>query len=251
MPSPSTDSRILQRFQTLLDLVFPRGCPGCDQPLGQDASWCETCTAALLAATSTPYCPRCGAAAEPYLLDSAGCRRCRRQSSPLDGLARVGPYPTLIGEMVRRYKYQRQQRLDRPLGLLLAHAIAGRSWAGSIDALVPIPASLRERLSYRFSPVALLASTVGKQLSLPVLPLIVVRGKRRQQVGLPASERAANVRGIFHVARHARVRGARLCLVDDVATSNATLIAAARALKRAGAAEVYAAVLAKAALHNA
>ncbi len=183
-------------------------------------------------------------------MDPAGCRLCRGENAALDGMARVGPYPTFVGAMVRRYKYQRQQRLDRPLGMLLAHAVAGRSWAASLDALVPVPASLRERLTYRFSPVALLAATVGRQLSLPVLPLIVVRGKRRPQVGLPASERAANVRGIFHVAQHARVEGARLCLVDDVATSNATLNVAARALKRAGAAEVYGAVLAKAAIHD-
>ena len=68
-----------------------------------------------------------------------------------------------------------------------------------------------------------------------------------QQVGLSRSERAANVQGAFRVAPAAKaeVAGRRLILIDDVLTSGATADACARALLRAGAAQVDVLVLAR------
>ena len=56
----------------------------------------------------------------------------------------------------------------------------------------------------------------------------------------PAREREANVRGAFAVPPQAEiaVRGRRMLVVDDVYTTGMTVSAVARALKRAGAAEV-------------
>jgi predicted amidophosphoribosyltransferase len=47
-----------------------------------------------------------------------------------------------------------------------------------------------------------------------------------------------NVRGAFDVTDAARVEGRRLVLVDDVMTTGATATACARALGKAGAADV-------------
>lgn len=230
----------------LSELAYPRMCPACNRILGPEShNWCPDCTQKLLAATSTQYCQRCGADAEPYLVDDSGCRLCRRVPQPVAGFARVGPYDGLLGELVKCYKYARQQRMDRTLGSMLAAVIAGQSWYGELDGIVPVPASLSERLHYGFFPVGLLAKAAARVLHLPVLPIIRIRGKKRRQVGLPATARAINVKGIFHLDPHARIEGARLCVVDDVATSNATLNEMAAVLKRAGAARVDAAVLAK------
>ena len=231
---------------TLADVVFPRGCPLCDRTLPQpDDIWCPACTEALLSATGSDYCRRCGLSVGAYLVNPDGCPACRKNRNLLDGIARVGPYGSLVGEMVRRYKYGRRQQLDRPLGSLLAAGIQGQSWLGEIDALVPVPTSWMSRLQYRFRPVDLLAKQVGRELSLPVLPLLYVRGKKRKQVDLSSSERARNVRGVFRVRRRARVEDATLCVIDDVCTSGSTLREVARVLKRAGAGRVYGAALAK------
>lgn len=233
---------------SVLDLVFPRACPGCDRTLtASDDIWCLACARALLATNTPPgsYCPRCGRSVGPYLLKPDGCPECREERFPLDGIARVGPYRGLVGTMVTRYKYGREQRLDGPLGMLLAGAIDGQPWRGQIDALVPVPTSWSNRLRYRFRPATQLARATGRRLRLPVLPLISVYGKRHNQADLPASERARNVRGVFRLHHRARVAGARLCVVDDVCTSGATLNEIARVLKKAGAAAVHGAVLAR------
>ena len=61
-----------------------------------------------------------------------------------------------------------------------------------------------------------------------------------QQVGLSRAERATNVQGAFKVdpSAKAEVAGRRLIVIDDVLTSGATSDACARALLRAGAAQV-------------
>jgi predicted amidophosphoribosyltransferase len=64
------------------------------------------------------------------------------------------------------------------------------------------------------------------------------------QVDLPAAERQRNVKNAFEVVDRAQrsgvVAGKILVLVDDVTTTGATLEACARALRKAGAADVRA-----------
>jgi predicted amidophosphoribosyltransferase len=68
-----------------------------------------------------------------------------------------------------------------------------------------------------------------------------------QQVGLSRTERTANVQGAFRVPDDgkAAVTGRRLVLIDDVLTSGATVDGCARALLRAGAANVDVLVFAR------
>lgn len=238
----------LRRAVSLLgNLILPPACALCDRtPIPDNSDWCPHCTTRILAAVSVDYCRRCGHTAEPFLVDEEGCRHCRGRRRPISGIARVGPYEGPIGEMIRRYKYNHRQWLDRLLGSMLADTIRSRPWCETLDGLVPVPASFAERWRYRFYPVGALAHETSRRLSLPTLPLLEVRGKKQRQVDLAPSDRVANVRGRFHLARGACVTGARLCLIDDVTTSGATLAECARVLKRAGATEIYAAVLAKA-----
>lgn len=245
--------RGLASITRLLDLCFPRACAVCDQPLSDsEPETCATCTRALLAATAAPRCPRCGADAAPAVLTAKGCPACGVSSiEPIAGFARVAAYHSPIGAMIRRYKYSRQQRLDRFLGSMLAETIAGQTWAQELDALVPVPASFRERWQYGFHPVGLLAQAAGRCLHLPCLPVVTVHGKKRRQVELAAHQRPANVRNVFRLARRADVRGSCLCVVDDVATTTATVQAVARVLDRAGADRVYVATLARAAKNRA
>lgn len=228
------------------DLVLPEGCCGCGRyvPSGE-GPWCTPCALALGRTVGLPYCPRCGLTCDVPIGPADGCPRCMGHRVLADGFARVGEYDGRLAELIRKFKYARQQQLDQPLGAMLAEALRRHPWVTELDALVPVPLSWRGRLGYRFSPPEALARQAGAAVDLPILPLLRERGKRRRQVGLSVAERRRNVRGAYRLRSGARPAGAILCVIDDVSTTGSTIQEVARVLKEAGATRVYAAVLAK------
>ena len=114
--------------------------------------------------------------------------------------------------------------------------------------LMPLPLHRTRLLSRRFNQSQLLASSLaemtGAKLSLRALQRYRATPPQKE---LSASARRRNVAGAFKVAKEARgsITNAHIILIDDVLTTGATLSSAARSLKRAGAAQVDALVLAR------
>jgi len=109
------------------------------------------------------------------------------------------------------------------------------------DAILPVPLHRNRMFSRKFNQAAELARHIARQSDKALLPATLLRIRRtRQQVGLGARAREDNVRGAFAIAkgREADVFGKRLVLVDDVYTTGATVAAAARVLRKAGAADI-------------
>ncbi|MDQ3806373.1 MAG: ComF family protein, partial [Acidobacteriota bacterium] len=68
----------------------------------------------------------------------------------------------------------------------------------------------------------------------------------RHRAGMDRRARRETVEDAFRVVRPRLVEGQRVLLVDDVFTTGATASACARALRAAGAAEVYVLTVARA-----
>jgi ComF family protein len=118
------------------------------------------------------------------------------------------------------------------------------------DVVVPVPLHWLRRLERGYNQAAMLARPLAKQLRVP----FSTRRLRRirytsHQTGQSATSRQENLRGAFASWPAHRIRGLRILLVDDVMTTGSTCSEAARALKKAGAARVVAAVLARAEQH--
>jgi ComF family protein len=132
------------------------------------------------------------------------------------------------------------------MGRWLGHA--GRELLADADALIPVPLHWRRNWARRFNQSAMLAAAISATSGVPITAGALKRVKSTvQQVGLSRSERAANVQGAFRVPpeQKSAVAGRRLILVDDVLTSGATAEGCARALLRAGAANVDVLVFAR------
>lgn len=133
----------------------------------------------------------------------------------------------------------------------LTERIAAAWHARPLDTphwLLPVPLAserLRERgYNQAWEIARRLASRIGGTADAR---LLVRLRDTAHQLALPPDRRAANVRGAFAVAPEglARLRDARVVLVDDVMTTGATAAEIAAVLKQAGVREVTVAVLAR------
>ncbi|HLT15392.1 MAG TPA: phosphoribosyltransferase family protein [Acidimicrobiales bacterium] len=180
----------------------------------------------LCGATGTPACPAClDAVRAPALPPPHQVDACR---------ALVDYH--LARPLVTRLKNGQRRSLVTPLAAALAAAVAP-----SPGAVVTWAPTTPERARARgFDQAELLARALARRWRRPVQPLLRrVPGTAQMGRGRPARHRAP----AFEALRSAP---AAVVLVDDVVTTGATLAAAARALRAAGARTVEAAVLAQA-----
>lgn len=100
---------------------------------------------------------------------------------------------------------------------------------------MPIPLHWSRQLSRGYNQSAVLASQLAKELHGPVRHLLTRTHATRQQITIATDQRLANVQGSFRLKLQnpAQPLGG-IWLVDDVATTGATLIEARRVLVGAG-----------------
>jgi ComF family protein len=108
-----------------------------------------------------------------------------------------------------------------------------------------VPLHWRRHLARGYNQAERIARPLAALLELPFSTALSRGRATPPQSLLDRTQRLANLRRAFRVPRPQEVRGLHLLLVDDVATTGATLDAAAETLKRAGAAAVTALVAAR------
>jgi ComF family protein len=227
-----------------LNAALPPLCPAC-RTLVTDAGLCAECWGEL-SFIAPPYCPRLGI---PFVYDPGpGILSMQAIADPpAYHRARAAVrYDDVARKLAHAFKYGDRLDLAPTLGRWMARA--GHELTGEADALVPVPLHWRRLWARRFNQSGALAGEISAAAQVPVAHHLLTRAKATaQQVGLSRKQRAENVQGAFRVppAARAEVKGRRLVLIDDVLTSGATLDACARALLRAGAAQVDALVFAR------
>jgi predicted amidophosphoribosyltransferase len=197
----------------------------------------------MVEAGKEPYCVRCGASVGPFGGSPAGCATCRLTPVPIASFARVGAFAGDLAELIRLLKFRGGEYLDRCVGRLLAQTLRGIPWFGEVDVLTHVPTCWQHRLVRRFHAATAIAPHVAAGTGWTRLGLLRRTRGGPHQVGLSPTDRVANVKGKFAAVRGVKLNGAVVCLIDDVATTGATVFECARVLKRAGASKIFAAVV--------
>jgi ComF family protein len=220
-----------------LDLIFPPVCAGCGKA-GQ--RWCDKCKQDLVPLPK-PICEICG---EPQKTTGI-CKECAALRPAYQALRSWVVFKDPVRIALHKLKYRRDIGLGETLAWPLAEYIE-TALAWDIEMVVPVPLS-QQRFSERgYNQVALVAHPLAMIKNWKYAPKALKRVKHtRSQVGLSVHERLDNVHNAFS-ADPRLIADKKILLMDDVATTGATLLSASKSLVSAGARHVYALTTARA-----
>lgn len=141
-------------------------------------------------------------------------------------------------------KYQNNLGLGEALASRLAPFVTAQEWP--IELVVPVPLGKKRMDERGYNQVGLVAMPLASLNHWMYKPNAISRIRdSRSQVGLTPIERQENVANAFQGDPRI-IDGKIVLLVDDIATTGATVRSCASALLNAGASEVYVLTLARA-----
>lgn len=227
--------------------LLPHRCALCDASAGPGRSaWCADCAAAFTPLAS-PLCVLCGLPFGTQGDDDHLCGDCLEAEPRYERHRSWGAYEGGLSRALQAFKFARKTHLAPSLAGLLAEAARAAVDPAEVDLIVSTPMSAARLRAREFNQSAMLADRLARAFGRPHDPFALRRvGDPSPQVGLSGARRRDNVRGTFVAPDRARVDGRVVLLVDDVMTTGATLSDCARALRKAGAARVAAATVARA-----
>lgn len=245
----------------VLDLLFPINCFECRV---EGVYLCSVCQEKISA--PLPHCFVCG---KPSLLGQTH-KTCLNSSQALDGLIVIADYQKQsVKDLVWNLKYNSVADIAEILALLMVDFFVKNElteyFAAALVTAVPLHKK-RQRIR-GFNQAQLLAEKFASRLALEYRPLLERLKNTRRQVDLERAERFENVKQIFSaigkpslgdppdtlrqpdkmsfLAGESKRAGRKIILVDDVATTGATLNECAKVLKAQEAAEVWGLVVAR------
>ncbi|MEI6481550.1 MAG: ComF family protein [Candidatus Saccharibacteria bacterium] len=144
-------------------------------------------------------------------------------------------------ELVKRLKYHNAREAAK---VIANQMTVFPSQIYEHTLVVPVPTATSRVRQRGYDQSVLIARHLSKRYGLKVSELLVRHGQSRQ-VGSKRDQRVVQLAEAYTVRKPIHVVGSHIILVDDVMTTGATIEAAARALKKAGARTVDACVFAR------
>lgn len=172
-------------------------------------------------------------------------------------------YDSTMKGLIYKLKYYGDQLIAKDLGLLMFPSIQlafGSETKSAQDfdnsngierLLVPIPLSKWRTIQRGFNQSELIAKEIAHKEALKIEDKLLQRRKHtKPQHNLSKIDRGANLNGAFATTKDVMDRGAntQVILVDDICTSGATLVEAAKTLNKLGLMNVMAVTASRAIL---
>lgn len=235
-------ARLRRRAGRLVDHLAPRSCALCSVRLGPGTpiGLCMGCLLALPGG-NLARCARCALPSR----QGSPCS-CLKADWPILRTVAAADYAPPLDRLIGALKFGRQLPLARPLGELIGLAWSGQQDPPDVDVLVPVPLGAGRLAQRGFNQSLEIARSLAHSQTgrWPVLPRTLIRQRdTSEQSALARTQRLDNLHDAFAV--RGSMGACRVGLVDDVMTTGATAVAAARALHAAGALSVVVLVAAR------
>ncbi len=225
-------------YYAVLDLFLPPTCVGCEKV---DMWLCDACATKLPLLTSQPICARCG---KPWKGPGV-CLMCQQAPLQVAPIRSAFLFGDQIQTAIHALKYRAGVTVIPPLARRMAEA--WQAYEMHTDLLTPVPLYPPREIRRSYNQSALLAQALGANIGVPSREVLLRVRNTASQTKLKREQRQRNVKEAFMCMPNADVAGKCVTLIDDVATTGATLEACSIALLSQGARMVSAFTLARAA----
>ncbi len=218
-------------FDSIIGIVAPHICLGC---YSEGSELCTDCIDDYFQPMQ-PKCAGCFKLSDDFKV----CESCKNWL-PLAHVTIATSYEGMYETLLKNYKFKFRRQNARSIAETMTRSIDSHRYSNYL--LCPIPtAPARVRLR-GFDHAKLITKHLGDNLRLN-RGNFLGRNSNVRQLGSSRKQRIEHMKSEFYIKDS--VKGKRVLVVDDVMTSGATLAAAAKVLKAAGAKEVSAVIFAR------
>lgn len=223
----------------ILDIIFPRRCPGCDEVLfwkDYRVGFCEKCRKEIKK-PGDRVCLKCGKTVRDK--ERQLCNSCEKHKHFFTQGKGVYLYTGVMKTAMYRFKYSNRRIYAKIFAKDAVDSYA--LWINSVDPdiIIPIPMYRKKERKRGYNQATEFAKELSKQVNIPIESNTLVRIKDTTPLkSLNPSERKKNLKNAF-IFRKNVVQYENALLIDDIYTTGATMDAAAYVLKKSGVKRVY------------
>jgi len=218
-------NQIFKMFQSFIDLIFPRICAGCQQPLkSKEEQLCTACRFELPVTNS-----------HLKMEDNLKNRFIGKVN-----LTHVLSYLKFVKggkvqRMMHELKYKGNQELGEMLGRMYGADLKENGFSTEFDLILPVPLHLNRLIIRGYNQSDSLAKGLSESLKIEWRNDVLKRGiETETQINKSRLERYENMKDVFFVDKPEGLSEKRIVVVDDTLTTGATLESCVLALNDVG-----------------
>lgn len=219
----------------LVDAIYPRRCAICDRTIKGRKGICQSCEKEIQYLEGA-LCMKCG-----KRVSDEGIRFCYDCRSTIKKYERgfaIFEYE-YIKDSLFRFKYSGRAEYSSFYAQKAYERLGDVLYRLGIEAFIPVPIHKKRYRKRGYNQAQELAIELSRLTGIAVEGSLVMRDENTVPLKkLSAVERQKNLKKAFKLTRN-DVKFSKVCIVDDIYTTGATIDAISTLLKRHGVREVY------------
>lgn len=230
---------IMKLKNFFLQILFPKNCVYCNT---ENTFICDDCLKKIKI-NKFPLCPVC----KKLNFQKSPCLSCRKQTKIKVLFSPCLYQDPKIKELIHIFKYNFIENLTNPLSYLMIKTLENEKENLKNFVIIPVPLHKKRLRQRGFNQAELLANEIGKFFQISVLNNVL----KRIEFEIPQTkienrkQRKENIKNAFQYIGFESIKNKNVLLIDDVATTGATLNECAKILKQNGAKIIWAATIAR------